>query len=358
MNPADVEKLFKGIPRKNICFLPTPLHKLENISRIYGVDIYMKRDDLTGPNPFGGNKTRKLEFIIASALQENIEYIISSGGYQSNSSMQLVAFCRIFGIKPILYLADVINQGVPDEYKGNLLLNKIMGSEINFVLKDYEGPDISPLWDKMKYLCDIRKKELQNKGYKVRVLPSGVVDPEGLISYVLAFKEVFEQGERNGLLFDHLYHTTGTGGSLPGLIAGKIMLDSDVKITSIACNPYGPDDICNEDIIFERTETVFKQLNVEIPDRSKILNEIHIDQNYFGEGYGIPTDDATLAIRELAREEGIFIDPVYTGKGFAGLLDHIRKGKIPPGSKVVFLHTGGSGALFSEVGLTGALTEN
>lgn len=357
MKPAEVEKLFEGIPRKKICFLPTPLHKLENISSIYDVDVYMKRDDLTGPNPFGGNKTRKLEFIIAKALQDNIEYFISPGGYQSNSCMQLVAFCRIFGIKPILYLADVINQGVPDEYKGNLLLNKIMGSEINFVLKDYKGPDINPLWNKMKDLCHERKEELQKKGYKVRVLPSGVVDPEGLISYVLAFKEIFEQGDCSGLKFDHLYHTTGTGGSLPGLIAGKILLGSDVKITSIACNPYGPNDICSEDIICDRTETVFKQLKVASPERSKICKEIHIDQNYFGEGYGIPTDGATLAIRELAREEGIFIDPVYTGKGFAGLLDHIRKGLIPQGSKVVFLHTGGSGALFSEVGLTGALTE-
>lgn len=355
MKPEDVEKLFEGIPRKRICFLPTALHKLENMSRKYGVAIYMKRDDLTGPSPFGGNKTRKLEFIVGSALQDNIEYLISLGGYQSNSSMQIVSFCRICGLKPILYLADVINQGIPKEHKGNLLLNKIMGSEINYVLKDYEGPDINPLWNKMIELCHKRKDELENQGHKVRVLPSGVVDPEGLVAYVLAFKEIIEQADVLDVKYDYLYHTTGTGGSLPGMIAGKILLESAMKIVSIACNPYGPNEICNEEIVCDRVESIFKKLNLKLPGRDLILKEINIDQNYFGEGYGIPTEEATQAIRELALEEGLFVDPVYTGKGLSGLLSHIRNGKIPLGSKVVFLHTGGSGALFSEEGLTGVL---
>ena len=353
MDPREIDRLFKNIPRKKVLFLPTPLHKLENLSKKYDVNIFIKRDDLTGPSCFGGNKTRKLEFIVGKALEEGVEYLISMGGYQTNSGMQMVAFCRICGLKPILYLQDVIKQGKPDHFLGNLLLNKIMNCEIHYLLGDY---DINHA--KAIELSENRKKELESQGHKARVLPSGCTHPDGFVSYVLGFKEVLQQSKKMNINFDYFYHTTGSAGTLPGLIAGKLLMGSNTKIMSIACSPHlsSPNDR-NEKIeeICQRTEAIFQRLGLEPPKRDLILDEINIDYDFAGKGYGVPTKEGTEAIRELAREEALFVDPVYTGKGFSGLLGHIKNGKIPKGSKVVFLHTGGSGALFAEGGLTGAL---
>lgn len=358
MDVREIDRLFKNIPRKKVLFLPTPLHKLENLSKKYDVDIFMKRDDLTGPSCFGGNKTRKLEFIVGKALEEGVEYLISMGGYQTNSGMQMVSFCRICGLKPILYLMDVIKQGEPSHFLGNLLLNKIMNCEIHYVLKDYEGYDIAPMENKMNELSENRKEELESQGHKAIVVPEGCVHPDGWVAYVLGFKEVLQQSKEMNINFDYFYHTNGTSGTLPGLIAGKLLMESNTKIMSIACSPHN--FIPNErekrkEMICQRVEAVFQRLGVEPPKRDLILDEINIDHDFTGKGYGIPTKEGTEAIRELAIEEALFVDPVYTGKGFSGLLGHIKNGKIPKGSKVVFLHTGGSGALFAEGGLTGAL---
>ena len=160
MKVDELEKLFVGIKRKKMLFLPTPFHKLENLSRKYGVGIYMKRDDLTGPSVYGGNKTRKLEFILGEALEKGIEYFISVGGYQTNSGMELAVCCRKCGVKPILYLCDVIRQGTPNEYKGNLLLNKILGCEMHYVER-MSGEEIHHLIGRCQELSEERKKELE-----------------------------------------------------------------------------------------------------------------------------------------------------------------------------------------------------
>ncbi|OGD16493.1 hypothetical protein A2V47_03470 [Candidatus Atribacteria bacterium RBG_19FT_COMBO_35_14] len=355
MDVREIDRLFKKIPRKKVLFLPTPLHKLENLSKKYQVNIFMKRDDLTGPSCFGGNKTRKLEFIVGEALKEGVEYLISMGGYQTNAGMQMVSFCRICGLKPILYLMDVIKQGEPKPFLGNLLLNKIMNCEIHYVLKDYEGYSTTPMVNKMIELSENRKKELESQGHKTIVLPSGCTHPDGWVAYVLGFKEVVQQAKEMSVNFDYFYHTTGTAGTLPGLIAGKLIMKSNTKIMSIACNPYGPGERYNEEMICQRTEAIFQRLGLEPPKRNLILDEINIDQDFIGKGYGVPTKEGRDTIREVAKEEALFLDPVYTGKGFSGLLGHIKNGKIPKESKVVFLHTGGSGALFAEEGLTGAI---
>lgn len=351
MDIREIDSLFKNIPRKKVLFLPTPLHKLKNISKKYDVDIFMKRDDLTGPSCFGGNKTRKLEFIVGKALEEGVEYFISMGGYQTNAGMEMVAFCRIFGLKPILYLSDVINQGEPKHFLGNLLLNKIMNCEIHYVTKDYEGDSLISMKNKRLELSENRKKELESKGHKVKLIPPGCAHPDGWVAYVLGFKEVFQQSKEMNIKFDYFYHTTGTGGSLPGIIASKLLMESNTKIMSIAIQ----NDPCNKETICQRTEAVFQRLGLEPPKKDIILDEININKDFVGKGYGVPSREGTEAIKELAREEGLFVDPVYTGKGFSGLLGHIKSGKIPKGSKVVFLHTGGCGALFAEEGLTGVL---
>lgn len=359
MKPCEVEKLFNGIPRERVLFLPTPFHKLNNLSKKYDVDLYIKREDFTGPSLFGGNKTRKLEFILGEALKEGVEYMISIGGYQTNSAMEMVQFCNLRGIKPIVFLGDVIDQGTPEEYRGNLLLMQMMGAEIHYVFRDktVKGSFLVPMWNKMMELSLERKAELEKQGHKAMVIPSGCVHPIGWIAYVLTFKEIVEQSEALGVDLDYIVHTTGTGGSLPGLIAGKLLLGSKIKILSMAINHYGPGEICSIEEICNRVKHVFKVLQVQPPSDEAILKEINIDEAYMGEDYGVPTLEGTAAIDEMARNEVIFLDAVYTGKGFSGLLDYVRNGKIPKGSRVAFIHTGGTGAIFAESKLTGKLAK-
>lgn len=168
MNVAEVRELFNELPRERIAFLPTPFHRLNNLSEDYGMDLFIKREDMTGPSNFGGNKTRKLEFIMGKAVRDKIDYVISIGGYQTNSAMELVQFANLLNIKSIVYLGDVINQGIPTEYRGNLLLMQMLGAEINFVLRDpnVQGSYFNPLWDKMLKLSNERKSGLtESSGY-------------------------------------------------------------------------------------------------------------------------------------------------------------------------------------------------
>jgi 1-aminocyclopropane-1-carboxylate deaminase/D-cysteine desulfhydrase-like pyridoxal-dependent ACC family enzyme len=355
MKPEKMEELFKGIPRKRLLFLPTPFHKLENLSKKYGVDLYMKRDDLTGPSVFGGNKTRKLEFILGSAMERGVEYFLSVGGYQTNSGMQLAVCCRQCGVNPILYLTDAHSEGSPKAYRANLLLNKIMGCEIHYVHRE-AGQDLREMFQTCEEQCDRRKRELEREGHKAMVVPAGCVTPEGLISYALAFREILQQSKEMHVDLDHLFHTTGTGGSLPGLLVGKFLLKSEIRITSILCAKPSSGAVGKE-LICQRTKEVFHRLGADSPSDEKILGEIHMNENFIGEDYAVPSEEGTKAIKELAREEGIMLDPVYTGKGFAGFLEYVKSGQIPKGSKAAFLHTGGTCALFAEEKLTGKIWE-
>jgi 1-aminocyclopropane-1-carboxylate deaminase/D-cysteine desulfhydrase-like pyridoxal-dependent ACC family enzyme len=331
--------------------LPTPFHKLENLSKKYGAEIYIKRDDLTGPSVYGGNKTRKLEFILGRALQEGVKYLISVGGYQTNSGMEMTTFCRICNLKPILFLLDVKRQGEPKEFRANLLLNKIMDCELHYVKREPgERTNICI------QLAEKRKEELDKEGLKAMVLPGGVSVPEGWISYVVGFQEIYDQSERMNMELDYLFHTTGTGGTLPGLLAGKFLLGSNTKIVSIYIGHVASGEYSSyEDMIRDRVERIFKQFDIKPVSRNEILREINVDKNFLGEEYATPTREGNDAIKELAKEEGLMLDPVYTGKGFAGFLHYIKSGIIPKGSKVAFLHTGGTIALFAEPEITGKL---
>ena len=188
------------------------------------------------------------------------------------------------------------------------------------------------------------------------VLPSGVVASEGWVAYVLAFKEIIEQSQQMDVKLDYLFHSTGSGGSLPGMLAGKFLLNSDVKIISIAVAP--PPVSADQYVIRDRAEEVFRRLGVEAPHREAIFNEINIDWHFYGEDYAVPSQEASETIMELAREEGLFVDPVYSGKGFAGFLEYIRSGKVLKGSQAAFLHTGGAGALFAGEGFTGKIWDD
>ncbi|MFP4143370.1 MAG: 1-aminocyclopropane-1-carboxylate deaminase/D-cysteine desulfhydrase [Thermoplasmata archaeon] len=339
-----IEDLFEEIPKVDIGFFPTPLQRLDNLSEKYDIDLFMKRDDLSGPG-FGGNKVRKLEFIIAEALESGCDYIITYGGYQSNHCRQLTAACNKFDIEPVLFL---IGDEEPEEFRANLHLDKIMDAEINFVLAELD--DIGKSLDKAMEEGQRRIKELEEQGHICYDCPSGGFDPNGTLGFVWALGELLEQLDELGEEVDYIVHANGTGGTYTGLMIGKKILGLDVEIVPFSVSPMFP-DLKNK--ISMMSEKVGDKLSCE--DSVIDPDEVEIDTDHYGPGYDIPYEGSIRATKELAREEGVFLGPAYTAKAMAGLLDYLERGKIEKGRSVVFWHTGGTPAIFAEEEMVGDL---
>lgn len=347
------------LPRTEIGFYPTPFHQLKNLSKSYGVNIFMKREDLSGPGTISGSKTRLAEFILGHALQEGYTHVITQGVHLTNSGLQFAAACRVAGLVPILFLTrDTTRHGQLEEYRGNLLLNKIMDVETHYletISGGYwdAGEDRDPITEAME-ACRAR---LEAEGHRTLIVPTGGAHPLGFVAHALTFAEIVEQSERKGVKLDYIYHTAGTGTALPGLIAGKILTGHSVKFRSIAICKYNEGGFMSPSIVVERVKAVLGRLGVTPPSDDVIRSEIDVDQRFIGEDYAVPSEESIAAIRELARADGVFVGPVYTGKGFAGMLDHLQQGKIPAGANVAFLHTGDTGNLFEVSSVVGAVTD-
>lgn len=355
MQLKDLQNLFNQLPRKSVGFYPTPFHKLENLSRIKGINLFMKREDMAGPGSLSGSKMRVAELIIGQALQDGVDTIITQGAYLTNSGMQFATAALVAGITPILFLTrDEDQHGTLSEYRGNLLLDKLMDVETHYLVAPGSAyvnrPD-----DKQRVLdaMNARKAELEAEGRKVLIVPTGGAYPTGFAAHVLTFVEMIEQSRAAGVELDYIYHTTGTGTALPGMLAAKLLTGHPVKFRSISISHYQPDFWINETIIAERVRHIFETFGVEPPSVQDILSEIEVDNRFIGENYAVPSTQSLAAIKELARAEGVFLGPVYTGKGFAGLLEHIRTGKVAAGSNVAFLHTGDTANLFEVSGVIG-----
>ncbi len=348
LTAEELSLLSKDMPRKQLVFTPTPFHKLENLSKKYDVNIFMKREDLSGPSMFGGNKSRKLEYIIGKALEEKVDYMITYGAYQSNACMQMTSYCNAAGIKPILFLGDTKNEGYPDAPVGNLVLSRILGAEINYVSKPepVDSVDLNPLWNKVIDECMKKKAELEAQGYKVMWVPVGCTNEYGWIAFTHLYAEVMEQSKEYGDI-DYMYHANGSCGSLPALIVSKLLTQTKTEIHSINVRSWKPGNLITHQTCVDRVKYLYDILGLEAPSDEEIMNEIHVDEEYIAPGYGIPNPDAQITIKELAMSEGLFCDPTYSGRGFHGMMDHIRTGKVPKGSNVVFIHTGGAGSFFS-----------
>ncbi len=347
MDGAALDELLARLPRKRVGFYPTPFHKLANLSAKYGVNFFMKREDLAGPGAVSGSKTRLAEFILGQALEEGIDTIITQGAYLTNSGMQFAVACRAAGITPILYLQDESYRGIPTEYRGNLLLNKIMNVEMHYLPSTMgEHWDTEESRQRVAAAMAARKEYLEERGHNVLIVPSGGAHPYGFVAHMLTFREMVEQARNAGVALDYIYHTAGTGTALPGLLAAKIVTGSTVTIRSVAICPYQPEYWINKHIIVERVKTILHRLNVEPPCDEAIDAELDVDERFIGEDYAVPSPEGTATLQELAETDGVFVGPVYTAKGFAGLLDHVRTGKVAQGSNVAFVHTGDTVNLF------------
>ena len=358
MNLDELSHAISKLPRKSVGFYPTPFHKVNNISEKYGVNIYMKREDLSGPGAIGGSKIRLAEFIIGEALQSGVTHIITVGAYLSNSAGQVATAAIQNGIKPILFLYDTMAEGMPSAWRGNLLLNKIMGVEVHCFPRKPEEPQ-ERVWEDTLYPAVAKKKaELEAQGHKVLYAPAGAMHPASYPAHLLTFKEIMEQSAALGFTPDFLYHTTGTGGVLPSFVAAKLATGSSTVVRSIAISSYRPDNFISHQIIVDRVKAIYEKLGISPPGDNTIMSELDIDQRFIGPDYAIPNDESLAATKELAKSDGLFLGPVYTAKGFGGLLSHIKEGRVPAGSNIVFLHTGDVNNLFEDPRVTGQLIDS
>ncbi len=344
---SEAEQLLNRLPRAQLGFFPTPLYKLGNLSKELGVEIYIKRDDFTGMSLFGGNKVRKLEYLLGLAVAQGCDYAITYGATQSNHAMETVACCRRLGIRPIIYLTAVVK---PDEkdVRGNLLLDRIMDAEIHIV--DILPGETEDEADARAFeMGAARARELTESGHPCMDIPMGGANVIGSVGFAMGYVEMMRQAENMNVKFNAIYHSTGTGGTMAGLHAGRGLIGDATPIYSVSCS-------LKNDAYYDKVEKLANDVLAEIGAAIKVdRNDLHVDIGYYMPGYEMPNAMASEAIRLLARTEGLFIDPVYTGKAFAGMIDHIRKGDHAPGSKLLFWHTGGATALFAEREILGEI---
>lgn len=311
---------------------PTPLHRLSNLSRhLGGPDIWIKRDDLTGL-AFGGNKTRKLEFLIGEALASGATHIVTQGATQSNHVRQTIAAANLHGLKTTVLLEERVSGAHPDYYtNGNVLLDQIMGAALETRAAGLDmNAEMIPVGDRLRAAGDTPY-----------LIPGGGSNPIGALGYVVSAQEIIQQANDRQLVVDCVVHATGSTGTQAGLVVGFEAANSHIPVLGISVR--APKDK-QEDNVRKLARQTWDLLAArgEFPDGAVAANS-----DYVGGGYGIATEGMIEATQLLARHEGIFLDPVYSGKGFAGLLDLIRKGHFTKGQNIVFVHTGGAVGLFA-----------
>lgn len=328
-------------------FFPTPVHRLNRLSDELGINLYLKRDDLTGPNLFGGNKIRKLEYLLADAIKQKADTLITFGATQSNHAMETAVAARKAGLNVILYLETITKNDEADD-RANILIDKILGAKIHYISMDNrteaEADAIA-----LKQ-AQLEAKKLNDEGHRAYIIPVGGATKIGSAGFIQGFKEL--QNQLPDTNIDYVVHGSGTGGTAAGLIAGAKAFGDAKNPTSVLSINVSPKPKEHYQKVVDLGNSALEYLNI---DARITLNDTHFDQSYFGEGYEIPSRSASNAIKLLAQTEGILIDPVYTGKAFAGLLDYVKAGKIKSGSNVVFWHTGGISALFAEKQMVGKL---
>ena len=347
----EAKNLLARLPRTSLGFYPTPLHKLERLSAELGVNIYLKRDDLSGVSTFGGNKMRKLEYLLGDALAQGADTVFTYGATQSNHAMQTVAAACKCGLHPVLYLVSVVE---PDKetLRANLLLDYIYGAEVHIVQME-PGEEEADAEARSFAMGAEHVERLRAKGKHPYDVPMGGASPVGSVGFAGGFVELEEQCAAAGIKPDYLYHASGTGGTLAGLAAGRALLGADMRIVSVAVSPKDEGYEARTADLANRALGVIGASN----DVRVSAEDLQVERGYFAPGYEIPNEWGNGAIRRLARTEGVLMDTVYSGKAFGGLLDHIERGIVPQGSTVVFWHTGGATALFSEPQIIGDLAQ-
>jgi L-cysteate sulfo-lyase len=318
------------IPRIRLASLPTPLQELKNLSTVLqGPRIYIKRDDLTGL-ALGGNKTRKLEYLMAEAVQHGADYIVTGAGFQSNWCTQAAAAARKLGMGIVLVKKGPSEHYDPKDYDGNHLLHFLQGAAMKVVRPE----DFQKTIEKTM-------EELKADGHKPFHLADTGSTPPGVAAYVTCILEILYQAVDLGINIDYLVHTSGSGGTQAGLIIGAKAFNSGIKVlaSTTGSRPSSQQRTNIHNLMEQSLRFLDKKMEVYGED-------INLDDTHAGVGYGFMSQGKAEAIKLLAETEGVMLDPVYTASSMALLIDLCRKKFFNPRDVVVFLHTGGSAALF------------
>lgn len=317
-------------PRVPLILAPTPLHRLDRLSEELGLDLWVKRDDLTG-FAFGGNKGRKLEYLMADVLASGANAVVTCGSVQSNFIRQLGAACSRFGIRCAAATMAVPYEDEPPAIasvrfdSGNVVLDRLLGVELDI--------HADGTWEELYALAEELALQLEGEGNRVYRIPIGGSSPLGAYGFVQAARETAAQAPT----FDHIVFASSSGSTHTGLLYE--LQGSATEVLGIACDP--------EPEIAEDFADLAAQLDA-LTGEGKGLKpaDFRLDFRFVGPGYGVPSEEGNAAIERMARSEGIFLDPIYSGKAFAGLLRLAEEGRVK--GRVLFWHTGGTPALFAE----------
>ncbi len=316
-------------PRLHLAHLPTPLEPMPRLSKELGCEIWIKRDDCTGMST-GGNKTRKLEFLMAEAVEMGADMVMTQGATQTNHGRQTAAFAAKLGMGCHILLED--RTGYNNENynaNGNVLLDHLHGATTQ------KFPGGTDMVAEMEKAAEAERAQ----GKKVYVIPGGGSNPTGALGYVNCAFELVGQANDRGLVIDRLVHATGSSGTQAGLVTGLTAINSGIPVLGIGTRAPQPKQ---EQMVYDLACRTAEKLGCPgVVAREDVM----ANTDYVGDGYGLPTESGLEAIRMFAELEGILLDPVYSGKGAAGLIDLARKGAFKD-QRIVFLHTGGAVGLF------------
>lgn len=324
-------------PRIHLAHLPTPLERLDRLSAaLDGPEIWIKRDDCTGLST-GGNKTRKLEFLMAEAVAQGADMVMTQGATQSNHARQTAAFAAKLGLGCHILLENRTGSNDPSyRENGNVLLDDLHGAT-----REERGPGLD-MAAEMEAVADT----FRARGRKVYVIPGGGSNPTGALGYVNCAYELLGQLNDRSLAVDHIVTATGSAGTQAGLITGLRATNAGIPLLGFGVR--APQDRQEAMVHALACATAAKIGAPGVVERGDVV----ADCSYVGAGYGVPGDDTIAAIRMFAQLEGLLLDPVYSGKAAAGLIDWCRTGRFTKGQRIVFIHTGGAAGLF---GYPGAL---
>ena len=319
-------------PRVRLGHLPTPLEPMTRLSaRLGGPTLWIKRDDCTGLAT-GGNKTRKLEFLVADALAQGADTLITLGALQSNHARQTAAAAAKLGLKCVLVLEERVSQAT-DAYRhnGNVLLDRLLGATVKYVPRD----------SSMTAADELAADDVRRAGGRPYVIPGGGSNAIGALGYVGCALEILQQAAGLGVRIDRVVHATGSSGTQAGLIAGFDGMQSGVRVLGIT---VGRPRDNQEKHVARLLDETWAHLGMT---GTAAHDNIEASDGYFGEAYGIPTPAMKEAVGLLAETEGVLLDPVYSGKAMSGLIDLVRKGAFGKDKNIVFVHTGGQAGLFA-----------
>jgi len=318
-------------PSVALCHRSTPIEAMPRLSAaLGGPQLFVKRDDCTGLAG-GGNKTRKLEYLVGEALEQGADMLVTQGAVQSNHVRQTAAAACKTGLDCHALLERRVPDRAPDyEHTGNVLLDRLFGCSIEF-----RPPGLD-----MNAEAQAVVETLRAEGRRPYFIPGGGSNAVGALGYAGCAEEIVNEQQISGTHFDHLVMATGSTGTQAGLVAGLHALGSALPVMGISVRQPHERQV---NAVHALTAATLEKLGAAPIDRDRIL----VDAGYVGAGYGQPAESTHEAIAMLARQEGLLLDPVYSGKGMAGLIGLIRAGAYRSDERVLFLHTGGATALFA-----------